>query len=225
MTQPLSTAMILAAGRGERLRPLTDSTPKPLLEVGGKRLIEYHIDRLCAAGIRRIVINTAWLAHKIHAALGDGAQYGVRIDYSDEGEALETAGGIIQALPLLDERFIVVNGDVWCDFDFTAWQHGMAQKPAHLLLVDNPRHNLDGDFGIESGLLSTQAQPRYTFSGIAMYHRDFFSGLPAGKAPLAPLLREQSRQGRVSAEYYSGQWCDVGTAGRLHDLRLQLHTC
>ena len=140
-------AMILAAGRGERLRPLTDTTPKPLIKVAGKLLIEYHIYNLAKAGITEIIINTAWLADKIHDELGDGSKYNVSIQYSDEGEALETAGGIIKALPLLgNEPFLVVNGDIWCDYDFTKLPELEESKQAHLILIDNPEHNLKGDF-------------------------------------------------------------------------------
>ena len=222
MSDSLNTAMILAAGRGERLRPLTDETPKPLIEVAGKKLIEYHIDRLKSAGVTRLVINTAWLAEKIHAALGDGANYGVSIRYSDEGEALETAGGIIRALPLLDEQFIVVNGDVWCDFDFTEWMYLPLAHEAHVLLVDNPEHNAEGDFAIDNGLLANSGDKRYTYSGIGIYSKAFFAGQPAGKAPLAPLLRSKSEQKKVSAQHYSGNWTDVGTVERLQQLQQQL---
>ncbi len=222
MSDSLNTAMILAAGRGERLRPLTDETPKPLIEVAGKKLIEYHIDRLKSAGVTRLVINTAWLAEKIHAALGDGANYGVSIRYSDEGEALETAGGIIRALPLLDEQFIVVNGDVWCDFDYTEWMHQPSSYEAHVLLVDNPEHNAEGDFAIDNGLLANSGDPRYTYSGIGIYSKAFFAGQAAEKAPLAPLLRNKSEQKKVSAQHYGGKWTDVGTVERLRRLQQQL---
>ena len=223
MSHHLHTAMILAAGRGERLRPLTDKTPKPLIEVAGKKLIEYHIDRLKSAGITRLVINTAWLAEKIHAALGDGANHGVSICYSDEGEALETAGGIIRALPLLDEKFIVVNGDVWCDFDFTEWMHQPMTHEAHVLLVDNPEHNAEGDFALDNGLLTNNGDQRHTYSGIGIYSKAFFAGQAVDKAPLAPLLRAKSEQGKVSAQHYSGKWTDVGAIERLQRLRQQLH--
>ncbi len=222
MSDSLNTAMILAAGRGERLRPLTDETPKPLIEVAGKKLIEYHIDRLKSAGVTRLVINTAWLAEKIHAALGDGANYGVSIRYSDEGEALETAGGIIRALPLLDEQFIVVNGDVWCDFDFTEWMYLPLAHEAHVLLVDNPEHNAEGDFAINNGMLANSGNPRYTYSGIGIYSKAFFAGQAAEKAPLAPLLRNKSEQKKVSAQHYGGKWTDVGTVERLRRLQQQL---
>lgn len=210
--------MILAAGRGERLRPLTDSTPKPLIEVGGKKLIEYHIENLAAAGISDIVVNTAWLGTQIHAALGDGTRYGVRIRYSDEGVALETAGGIIRALPLLGEKFIVVNGDIWCDFDFSNWTEKKLRTQAHLLLVDNPDHNASGDFGIEQDLLTNTGSAMYTYSGIGIYTAEFFSNMPDGKAALAPIIRDKNRQGLISAEHYTGKWTDVGTIERMQQL-------
>lgn len=222
MSDAITQAMILAAGRGDRLRPLTDSTPKPLLEVAGKKLIEVHIENLVRAGIRKLVINTAWLAEKIHAALGDGSKYGVRIRYSDEGTALETAGGIIRALPLLDESFFVVNGDVWCDFDFSNWTHKALHSQAHCLLVDNPDHNGDGDFAIVNGVLKNTGAVMYTYSGIGIYTRSFFEGLPDGKRPLGPLLRKKNQNGLVSAEVHTGRWTDVGTLARLEQLNKSL---
>ena len=158
-------AMILAAGRGERLRPLTDETPKPLIKVAGRSLIEYHIDNLAKAGIRDIIINTAWLADRIHQQLGDGSEYGVAIQYSDEGKALETAGGIINALPLLgDDPFLVVNGDIWCDFDFTSIPELSPQVQAHLVLVENPDHNHKGDFSLKHGMIKNTGEYMYTLS-------------------------------------------------------------
>ena len=222
MSQSVHSAMILAAGRGERLRPLTDSTPKPLLRAGGKMLIEYHIARLQAAGITRLVINTAWLADKIHAALGDGANYGVSIRYSDEGEALETAGGIIRALPLLEEPFIVINGDVWCDFDFRQWQQSRWPDEAHLLLVDNPPHHPQGDFALHHNRLRDSGEPRYTYSGIGLFSKALFAGIPADRAPLAPLLRRKAREDCISAEHHAGRWYDIGTAERLDSLHRKL---
>ncbi len=170
----ITTAMILAAGRGERLRPLTDSTPKPLIEVAGKHLIEYHIESLARAGITSIVINTSWLSEQIHQALGDGSAYGVTIQYSDEPEALETAGGIIQALPLLGETFIVINGDIWTDFDFSVWREMDVETEAHLLLVNNPDHNPAGDFALKDGMLVNSGATMYTYSGIGIYTAEFF---------------------------------------------------
>ena len=218
MNKKITSAMILAAGRGERLRPLTDSTPKPLIEVAGKKLIEYHIENLARAGITDIVINTAWLSEQIHTALGDGSHYGVNIHYSDEGEALETAGGIIRALPLLGASFIVVNGDIWCDFDFSVWTTKAPGSQAHLLLVENPDHNTAGDFGIVQGKLANTGSPVYTYSGMGIYSADFFKHLPDGKAPLAPILRAKIPQGLISAELHTGLWTDVGTLERLQQL-------
>lgn len=218
MAQIITTAMILAAGRGERLRPLTDTTPKPLIKVAGKPLIEYQIENLVASGIKRIVINTAWLAEKIHAALGDGSNYSVQIDYSDEAEALETAGGIIQALPLLAEKFIVVNGDIWCDFDYSSWIDKPISTQAHLLLTANPEHNLKGDFSIENGLAKNTGAPMYTYSGIGIYTAEFYDGVAQGKQALAPVIRGKIFQGQVSAEVHDGHWLDAGTLQRIEQL-------
>jgi MurNAc alpha-1-phosphate uridylyltransferase len=216
-------AMILAAGRGERLRPLTDVLPKPLLRVAGLSLIEYHLHRLAAAGIEEVIINTAWLAEKIHAQLADGKNYGVSIRYSDEGTALETAGGIIRALPLLGEKpFLVVNGDIWCDLDFAELAPLAEDREAHLLLVDNPEHNTEGDFALQRGLIKNSGDSRYTYSGIGLYRPAFFAGQPAGALPLAPILRTKTEQGLVSGQLYHGRWTDVGTIERLQLLEQQL---
>lgn len=223
-------AMILAAGRGERMRPLTDHTPKPLLQAGGKSLIVWHIERLVRAGITDLVINHAHLGKQIEQALGDGSQFGATIRYSDEGSALETAGGIAFALHLLGEQpFAVVNGDVYCDYDFSHLPHCAAalansEDGAHLVLVDNPEHNLKGDFGLQ-GARITDTPPKFTFSGIGLYKPQLFAGIQRGiKAPLAPLLREQIAAGKVSGEHHRGVWVDVGTPQRLHELDLQLRT-
>ena len=215
-------AMILAAGLGTRMRPLTDHTPKPLLLAGGKPLIVWHIEKLAAAGFRDIVINVAWLGWKIPDALGDGARWGVNLHYSDEqneGEgALETAGGIVKALPLLGGApFLVVNGDVWCDYPCLPRVWG-GNDLAHLVLVNNPAHNLKGDFALEKGRVSSDGVERFTFSGIGYYHPQLFAGLPYGKRPLAPLLREIMTQGRVSGELFTGDWRDIGTPERLAEL-------
>ena len=216
-------AMILAAGRGERLRPLTDETPKPLLKVAGKSLIEYHLKNLAAAGINDIIINTAWLADKIHQQLGDGSDYGVNIKYSDEGTALETAGGIINALPILgDEPFIVVNGDIWCDFDFTTLPELAAGSQSHLMLVNNPEHNKNGDFALQDGLIRNTGNTMYTFSGIGVYQPAFFAQQESGISPLAPLIREKCGKDLVSGQLYEGRWTDVGTLERLQILETQL---
>jgi MurNAc alpha-1-phosphate uridylyltransferase len=223
-------AMILAAGRGERMRPLTDHTPKPLLQAGGKPLIVWHIERLVKAGINDLVINHAYLGMQIEQALGDGSQFGARIRYSDEGTALETAGGIANALHLLGEQpFAVVNGDVYCDYDFTHLPHSAAALSnsadmAHLVMLDNPEHNLKGDFGLHDGRI-TDVAPKFTFSGIGLYKPHLFVNIVRGsKAPLAPLLREQIALGRVSGEHHRGVWVDVGTPQRLQKLDLQLRT-
>lgn len=216
-------AMILAAGRGERLRPLTDELAKPLIKVAGKSLIEYHIENLASAGIKEIIINTAWLAEKIHQQLGDGSKYGVGIVYSDEGKALETAGGIINALPLLgDESFLVVNGDIWCDFDFSALPKLNANRQAHLVLVDNPPHNLQGDFALHHNLVRNTGDVMYTYSGVGIYRADFFSAQKKGVSPLAPIIRKKCETDLVSGQYYAGRWTDVGTLERLQQLEKQL---
>jgi len=206
-------AMILAAGRGERLRPFTDSTPKPLLEVRGKPLIVYHLEALARAGFNEIVINLSWLGEQIRQRLGAGEAFGVRIDYSEEAVALETAGGILQALPLLGERFVVVNGDIFTDYDFSGLRE--TATAAHLVLVDNPGHNSGGDFSLDDGMVVNHGKPMHTFSGIAQYHRSFFEGLEPGKQALAPLLRAASDRGQVSGELFRGEWSDIGTAERL----------
>ena len=210
-------AMILAAGRGERLRPYTDNCPKPLLEVKGIPLIEYHLRALARAGMESVVINVSWLADMIEQRLGDGSRFELQIIYSREDEALETAGGILQALPWLDDRFIVVNGDVFTDYDFK--QLPEIDTDAHLVLVDNPEHNPAGDFALVDGQIGNQEQGRYTFAGIAMYQKSFYKGLSEGKRALAPLLREGAESGRVSGEYFDGEWFDVGTVERWKGLR------
>ena len=216
-------AMILAAGRGERLRPLTDEIPKPLLKVAGKSLIEYHLLNLANAGFADIVINTAWLADKIHETLGDGNRYGVSIQYSDEGSALETAGGIINALSLLgDKPFLVVNGDIWCDFDFSTLPDLKNSAQAHLVLVDNPEHNNNGDFALDNGLIKNSGNNMFTFSGIGLYRADFFAEQHSGTAPLAPIIRKKCEAGLVSGQLHKGQWTDVGSIERLQELEVQL---
>jgi len=212
-------AMVLAAGRGERMRPLTDVTPKPLLKVGGDYLIAYHLRSLVAAGITEIVINHAWLGEQLEQALGDGRQYGAQIHYSAEGDVgLETAGGIKRALPLLgDMPFLVVNGDVWSDFPFASLPEIPAGQ-AHLVLVDNPLFHLEGDFSLQQGQVQSDGGPKLTFSGIGLYRAELFATLPEGRAPLAPLLRSAMVTGAVSGEHYSGDWLDVGTPERLSAL-------
>ena len=221
-------AMILAAGLGNRMRPLTLHTPKPLLEVGGKPLIVWHIEKLQKIGVTEIVINTAWLGEKLANALGDGSQFGVKILWSHEGEGLETAGGIINALPLLgDEPFILVNGDVWTTMDFsTLLNVDLGDKQAHLVLVDNPPQHLKGDFILSNGLAYTfeqeQSGEAFTYSGIAVLHPRMFAGLENGKRPLAPLLKQAMQQQQVSAEKMQAVWVDVGTPERLQQLDQQI---
>lgn len=212
-------AMILAAGRGERMRPLTDTTPKPLLEAGGKPLIVYHVERLRDAGFSQIVINIDYLGHQIIDALGDGAHWGIDIVYSDEREegALESLGGIVKALPLMgDAPFLIVNGDVWCDFPFDATF--ALKRRAHLVLVPNPDHNPRGDFCLDGDRLCAEGSPRWTFAGIGYYTPALFDGVAYGRAPLAPLLRERMREAQISGEIHRGQWRDIGTPQRLAEL-------
>jgi len=213
-------AMILAAGRGERMRPLTDHTPKPLLRAGGHCLIEYHILALARAGICELVINHAHLGGQIEATLGDGGRYGVSIAYSVEGEgrALETGGGIFHALPLLGEApFLVVNGDVYCDYPY-ANLPSAPEGLAHLVLVDNPPHNPEGDFVLHGERVSADGAGRLTFSGIGLYRPELFDGCEDGAFPLAPLLREAMARGQVGGEHYRGLWMDIGTPQRLEQL-------
>lgn len=209
-------AMILAAGKGERMRPLTLHTPKPLLPVAGKPLIEYHIERLVAAGCRELVINHAWLGEQIEQALGDGSRWGVFIQYSAETEPLETGGGIRRALPLLgDEPFILVNGDVWTDYDFSVLPRQL-DGLAHLVLVNNPEHHPQGDFLLQDDRVLTEGQgQRLTYSGIAVLSPQLLADCEQGAFKLAPLLRVAMTAGAVSGEHYGGRWLDVGTPERL----------
>ena len=212
-------AMILAAGRGERMRPLTDYTPKPLLKVGGKPLIVWHLERLAAAGFKEIVINHAHLGAQIEAALGNGAPWGLSIKYSPEKTALETAGGIANALPLLgDEPFLVVNGDTFTEIDF-AFLHLKINMLAHLVLIDNPPQHLQGDFAIDAGMLKNSGKQMLTFSGVGVYHPDLFADIVSGEpAKLAPLLRKAIDNNAATAQYYQGIWYDIGTPERLKNL-------
>ncbi len=215
-------AMILAAGRGERMRPLTDTCPKPLLEVGGQPLIVHHIKKLARSDITELVINVAHLGEQIEQALQDGSRWGVDIQYSRERAALETGGGIFQALPLLgDAPFLVVNGDVWCEVDYASLPNQIAGL-AHLLMTDNPPHNPTGDFYYANGQLVASGDTKLTYAGIGIYHPALFRDCSAGKFPLAPLLREAIENGQVSASYYRGLWLDVGTPERLAWLRRHL---
>ena len=206
-------AMILAAGRGKRLRPLTDSVPKPLLEVAGKPLIVYHVERLKSAGFTEFVVNLSWLGEQIRERLGDGSVFGVRIEYSHEPEALETAGGIVQALPLLGDRFVVVNADIYTDYDFARLRE--VDSDAHIVLVPNPEQHPTGDFTLTDSTVGKAGRPTYTFSGISFYRAGFFAGLEPGKRALAPLLFAAADEGRLSGELHQGSWNDIGTAERL----------
>ena len=232
----LRQAMIFAAGRGERMRPLTDSTPKPLLEVGGKRLIEWHLEKLAAAEITRVVINTSHLAGQFPLTLGDGRRWNLQIDYIDEGPVpLETGGGMLNALDRLgDEPFLLVNGDIWIDLDFSRLRHVPA-NPAHLVMVGNPAHVAHGDFALESdGYLIDSGPARLTYSGVGVYRAALFDewrrvmdgNAGAAETPprfaLAPLLRAAMQRHQVSGEFFAGDWVDVGTPQRLADLDRRL---
>lgn len=207
-------AMILAAGLGSRMRPLTNNTPKPLLKIGGKPLIVWHIERLKEAGFREIIVNVAYLGHQIIDYLGDGSKWGVNITISDEQEegALETAGGIIKALPYLSETFLVVNGDVWTDYRYDKSFKLSLDNMAHLVLVENPEHNLSGDFPL------SKTDKRYTFSGIGYYSKKLFERLDYGKQPLAPILFEAIKSSKLTTELHRGIWYDIGTPERLKSL-------
>jgi MurNAc alpha-1-phosphate uridylyltransferase len=236
MTTSLAKAMIFAAGRGERMRPLTNHTPKPLLEAGGKPLIVWQIERLAQAGLQTIVINHAWLGERLEAALGDGSRWGVQLRYSPEQEALETAGGIAQALPLLEdgdasEIFVGVAGDVYADFDYaTLHAHAarLAAQPEagmHLVMVPNPSFHPAGDFGLVDGMVSLDSQPRLTFGSIALYDSRMFRTLPRGtRRALTPYYFDTIGRGLASGELYDGLWENVGTPAQLQglDTRLRL---
>ena len=226
--------MILAAGRGERMRPLTDALPKPLLKVGGHALIEYHLRNLAQAGFQNIVINHAYLGEMIESALGNGIRYGINITYSPEPEVLETAGGIANALPLLSGEmqnlpFLVVNADIYCEIDYALCLNVLqtmqsdSDMLAHLVLVDNPAHHADGDFALNDGLVSLTGNQKLTFSGIGIYQPEFFAEVQPGlPVKLAPLLRAAMQDNKVSGEYFAGSWVDVGTPERLERLDRQL---
>ncbi len=231
--------MVLAAGRGERMRPLTDTVPKPLLCVGGKALIEYHLENLGRAGYRHVVINHAHLGHMIEAALGNGERHGLSIRYSHEPVALETAGGIAQALPLLKQDpgndsenrpILTVNADIYCEIDLSTLLPVLARMKAHpvgelahLVLVDNPPHHSEGDFALDSGRVVPAGGNNLTFSGIGIYRPELFEDIPRGTAArLAPLLRQAMAAGKVTGQHYRGVWVDVGTPERLHQINLRL---
>ena len=219
-------AMLLAAGRGERLRPLTDTVPKALVEAGGKPLIGWHLERLAKAGFREAVINLSHLGERIVEKLGDGRGYGMQLRYSREPERLETAGGIANALPLLGrEPFLLVNADVYCEVDFARLRAlRLGERLAHLLLVPNPPHKLKGDFSLRDGLVvGDDPAPRYTYAGVALMDPALVAPVkPGEKAPLAPLLYDAARRKRLGGELYEGLWQDVGTIERLAELEAHL---
>ncbi|MGH1537152.1 MAG: N-acetylmuramate alpha-1-phosphate uridylyltransferase MurU [Gammaproteobacteria bacterium] len=208
--------MLLAAGLGERLRPITDKIPKPLVKVAGKPLIEYHLENLRSAGFKEVVINLSHFGEMIQEQLGDGTKYDIEIMYSQEGpQPLETAGGIINALPLLgDKPFLVINADIWCNHSLSI-ANLSSNKQAHLVLVDNPKHNLNGDFAYEFGKVYNTGNNFLTFSGIGIYDPKLFEHQNTGKLALAPILRNSIDKGLVSAEYFTGKWFDIGTQERL----------
>ncbi|MDR6374837.1 N-acetylmuramate alpha-1-phosphate uridylyltransferase MurU [Paraburkholderia caledonica] len=230
----LKKAMIFAAGRGERMRPLTDACPKPLLEVGGKPLIVWQIERLARSGYETIVINHAWLGEQIEAALGDGSRWHVQLRYSPEQEALETAGGIVNALPLIEDNgvsevFLAVSGDVYADFDYCALNaHAQAMKSLaepgmHLVMVPNPAFHPNGDFALTDGVLSLDAEPRFTFGNIGLYDTRMFRDLPRGtRRALKPYYRETIARGLATGELYEGLWENVGTPAQLQALNQRL---
>jgi N-acetyl-alpha-D-muramate 1-phosphate uridylyltransferase len=218
-------AMLLAAGRGERLRPLTDEIPKALVEAGGKPLIAWHLERLAAAGLREVVINVSHLGERIVERLGDGGRFGLRLAYSHERERLETAGGIANALPLLGpEPFLLVNADVYCECDFARLMKlGLGERLAHLVLVPNPAHKAKGDFSLRAGMVGEAPSPRYTYAGVALMKPALVAPVtPGDKAALAPLLFDAARRGLLGGELYEGPWQDVGTVERLAELEKYL---
>ena len=211
-------AMILAAGRGERLRPITDNIPKPLVQVKGKALIQYHVEALVAAGFNDLVINHAWHGEQIEQALGDGSRFGASIEYSPEGKALETGGGIFKALPLLgDNPFLVVNGDVFTDFPFAELVN-QPSKLAHLVLVRNPPQHPKGDFALQGEEVKRTGSEMYTFSGIGVYSPELFKDCQPGAFPLAPLLFNAIEHHEITGQVFDGRWEDVGTVERLNQL-------
>ena len=209
----------MAAGRGERMRPITDTLPKPLVPVAGKPLIGYHLERLARAGIKEVVINLSWLGERIKAALGDGRDYGLSIAYSEEGPVpLETGGGIFRALPLLGAgSFLVVNGDTWSDIDYghLALEGG---ADGRIVLVRNPTHNTRGDFGLEGDVVVDREMDRLTYSGVGVYRPEFFAGCSPGKFPMLPLMKRAIAARVLRGELHRGEWCDVGTPERLASL-------
>jgi N-acetyl-alpha-D-muramate 1-phosphate uridylyltransferase len=218
--------MLLAAGRGERMRPLTDQHPKPLLEVAGKPLIVWHLERLARAGFREVVINVSWLGDQIVEALGDGSRHGLRIAFSREPwPALETGGGLLNALPLLGAGpFLLVNGDVYTDIDFASLQIA-ADDLAQLVLVPNPAHHPEGDFWLDAGgRIGIEGEERLTYSGISLLRPELFAGAAPGRFPLLPWLLKARDAGRLGGQKHAGQWLDIGTPERLRELDAQLTT-
>ncbi len=216
-------AMLLAAGRGERMRPLTDHTPKPLLPVGGKPLIAWHLEALARAGVREVIVNLSWLGPQIRAALGEGRQFGLRIRYSEEGSPpLETGGGIFQALPLLGPRpFLVVNGDTYTDIDLGSLRLSGAAD-ARLVLVPNPPEHPQGDFVLDGDSIVNRDGPRLTYSGIGIFSPALFAGCTAGQFPLLSLLKRAIAAGRLQGQRHAGEWRDIGTPERLAALDREL---
>jgi MurNAc alpha-1-phosphate uridylyltransferase len=212
--------MVLAAGRGERLRPITDATPKPLLQVRGKPLIVHHLESLARAGVRDVTVNLSWLGGQLREALGDGGRWGLAIHYSEEGPvALETGGGIVKALPWLGPQpFVVVSGDIFTDFDF-AQLHLPTGSLAHLVMVPNPPFHARGDFALEADRITEAAAPRYTYGNIGLFRTEFFDGCAPERFPLLPLLRRALAQRRLTGELYEGQWANVGTPEQLAELQ------
>ncbi len=210
-------AMVLAAGRGERLRPITDALPKPLVQIAGRPLIAYHLEKLARMGVREVVINLSWLGQQIRAALGAGERYGLRIHYSEEGPVpLETGGGIARALPLLGPApFLVVNADVWTDFDFPALGTLAQEADARIVLAPNPAHHPEGDFALRGETVVGEIGERFTYTGIGLYRPEFFAACPAERFPLLPLLRRAIAAGRLLGRLHRGEWFDVGTPERL----------
>lgn len=212
-------AMILAAGLGKRMRPLTTVRPKPLLKVNDKALIDYHLERLAGAGVREVVINHYWLGEQIEAHIGSGEAYGLNVTYSAENELLDTAGGMINALPLLGtDRFLLINGDIWCDYPLEQLLNQPVQS-AHLVMVDNPEHHPQGDFYLRDGLLHTTGPGEaLTYAGLAVINPELFAGSDGGCKPLRPFLERAIERGAVSGEHFRGEWVDVGTPERLVEL-------
>jgi MurNAc alpha-1-phosphate uridylyltransferase len=218
-------AMLLAAGRGERLRPLTERLPKPLVEAGGRALIDWHLERLAAAGLRDVVVNVSHLAEQVMRHVGDGKRYGLRVAWSREAEPLETAGGIANARALLgDAPFLLVNSDIYCEYDFSRLKDlSLENRLAHVVLVPNPDHHREGDFTLQAGMVGNGAAPRYTYAGVALMSPQIVSGVRSGdKVPLGPLLRQAAGELRLSGELFTGRWTDVGTLARLTELNTWL---